>query len=1069
MTTRTSLERWGWTALLLASGLLGGTATTWAQLTETDIAALRERGEREGWTFTVGESEATSRPLDQLCGLVMPPDWRQRAHWDPCPPQRALPAAWDWRTMANLPVVRDQGGCGSCWAFAAIGAMECALAREAQISTNLSEQWLVSCTWAGSCGGGWYDEAFEYLKCGGQQDPCGGSGAILESSFPYVAWDAPCGCPYAHPHCLDSWMQVGTGSGAPTVEQIKQAIYDHGPVAVGVYVNDAFAAYHGGIFNACESFLTNHAVVLVGWDDNQGGGVWILRNSWGASWGESGYMRIAYDCCRVGYATAYVNYRPPDCNKNGVADREDIAAGTSLDCNGNTIPDECEPGGATDCDGNGVTDLCDVFTGTSVDCNGNGRPDACEIADGTAADCNVNGVPDTCELNAAYRLDDGSLDTAWGTDEPDFIWLNPFTVKPGGETLNAIEIAWGFVPANAPATLAVWSDPNGDGDPHDAHLLWKSSTPVLIQNPLTDIFQSVLVPDVLVGQPGDLFFVGAYTPLSDPYYRFPAAADASVTRGGCWVIEANDLEDLSGGAFYAIDEYGGGVFLIRARCVPPDCNANGVLDSCDVAGGTSADVNNNQRPDECDPDCNTNGLPDDFDIAQATSQDCNESGVPDECETDLGVAITTEPVAVTVCEGESATLAVGASGAGTLAYQWRRYHVPIAGATQSTLTLPAVTPDDAGTYDVVVSSTCTSPLYPAVPSMGATLTVERAAILASPENQTVLVGDTTTLSVSAVSSQALTYQWRKDGTPITGAVLSAYTIVAATLADAGVYDVLVGGCGMVASAPATVTVVLARAESPLPANGASAVPVEVTLSWNAVPGADEYDVYLGTSARLALQGTTRSVAWSPGPLAYDTKYFWQVTARSGGASTEGVVWWFVTEREPVPLPGAPAAPLPPDGAVDVPRDVELTWQQAPGAALYKVLVGQDPALADGQLRGSTESCCCVLASLQPGAAYYWQVIAKNAGGYTAGPIWSFVTEPKAPAAPHSGGLSPSEPNAPSNTGDNAPADANSPSDSGLVAPEGGAALCPATSSALLLVTGLGLRGAHGRQSGGKSR
>jgi hypothetical protein len=78
---------------------------------------------------------------------------------------------------------------------------------------------------------------------------------------------------------------------------------------VCVYVNSAFQGYTGGIFNACQDHEINHAVDLVGWDNNQGtDGVWFLRNSWGDDWGEDGYMRIAYDCSRIGYNGLYVDY-----------------------------------------------------------------------------------------------------------------------------------------------------------------------------------------------------------------------------------------------------------------------------------------------------------------------------------------------------------------------------------------------------------------------------------------------------------------------------------------------------------------------------------------------------------------------------------------------------------------------------------------------------------------------------------------------------------------------------------------------------------------------------------------
>ncbi|HEB60694.1 MAG TPA: hypothetical protein ENJ06_02615 [Phycisphaeraceae bacterium] len=238
--------------------------------------------------------------------MVEPPDWREGAKFDPCYQTRDLPAAFDWRDQATLPPVRNQGSCGSCWAFATVGPLECNIAIKDGVITNLSEQWLVSCNSDGyGCNGGWWGHDYHEWK----NDPCGDDGAVLESDFPYVAYDASCNCPYPHTYWISDWAYVGSGSGVPSVSAMKQAIYDHGPLCVAVYVNSAFQAYSGGIFNSCSNGTVNHGVVLVGWDDNQGSnGVWIMRNSWGSGWGEGGYMRIPYNCSNIGYAASYVVY-----------------------------------------------------------------------------------------------------------------------------------------------------------------------------------------------------------------------------------------------------------------------------------------------------------------------------------------------------------------------------------------------------------------------------------------------------------------------------------------------------------------------------------------------------------------------------------------------------------------------------------------------------------------------------------------------------------------------------------------------------------------------------------------
>lgn len=287
--------------------------TAYAQLSAQDIEALRQRGPQEGWTFTIGETSATRLPVSGLCGLVRPADWYKLAPSAPGAQQQSkssLPGAWDWRQYNCLTPIRDQGRCGSCWAFAGMGAFESTILINDGVPVDLSEQWLVSCT-QGDCSGGFQGTAFTFLSCGGRQDPCGGSGAVWESAFPYVARNDPCGCPYAHPYCLSSWSYVGTYPAPPSISAVKQAILDHGPVSASMWVNDPFVAYTGGVFNACGgTSLGNHAVVLVGWDDSQGtAGVWILRNSWGTDWGEAGYARIEYGCLNgVPWDVEYVVY-----------------------------------------------------------------------------------------------------------------------------------------------------------------------------------------------------------------------------------------------------------------------------------------------------------------------------------------------------------------------------------------------------------------------------------------------------------------------------------------------------------------------------------------------------------------------------------------------------------------------------------------------------------------------------------------------------------------------------------------------------------------------------------------
>ena len=277
------------------------------------IEDLEKISEEKGWTFTVGENPATKYDIEDLCGLVEPENWQESANFDNfISATSSLPEKWDWRDNNGVTPIKNQGACGSCWAFGTVGILESVIKIKSGVTVDLSEQWLVSCNKNGwGCNGGWWAHTYH----DGLTGKCGGTGAVLEADFPYTASDKPCNGPYPHHYLLsdttgdgNSWNFIGSQHGIPSVEQIKQAIITYGPVAAAVYADEAFQAYTGGVFNEhADSKNTNHIIILVGWDDTQGeNGVWILRNSWGTGWGEDGYMRIEYGSNRVGYSANYI-------------------------------------------------------------------------------------------------------------------------------------------------------------------------------------------------------------------------------------------------------------------------------------------------------------------------------------------------------------------------------------------------------------------------------------------------------------------------------------------------------------------------------------------------------------------------------------------------------------------------------------------------------------------------------------------------------------------------------------------------------------------------------------------
>ncbi len=264
-----------------------------------DVEAVRKRVRQKGYTFKVNHNSATEYSIEQLCGTRPPDVLPMQSKAIPAPKATALPERFDWRELDGCSPIKNQGNCGACWAFAAMGAAESLYLIHSGQTLDFSEQWLISCTEAGDCNGGWYGTAFEYMIS--TLDAKDKSGAPLEEVFPYQTMNAPCDFNDSQRYLLTSWSMA-----QQDIDSIKQAILTYGPMVVMVYAEDLFQCYVGGVFNADIQGISNHAVVLVGWDDTQGAeGIWYLRNSWGPNWGENGYMRIEYERNNIGESPCF--------------------------------------------------------------------------------------------------------------------------------------------------------------------------------------------------------------------------------------------------------------------------------------------------------------------------------------------------------------------------------------------------------------------------------------------------------------------------------------------------------------------------------------------------------------------------------------------------------------------------------------------------------------------------------------------------------------------------------------------------------------------------------------------
>lgn len=215
----------------------------------------------------------------------------------------SLPAVFDWRALGGTTAAKNQGACGSCWAFAPVGQLEShARIYDGRI-LDLSEQAIIDCnTYGAGCNGGWAAAAYEIFR---------NYGAVAETCVPYLA-------SHGHP-CTQTACEVlarisspGYASVPNSVSQIKQTVYDTGPVSTSMYVHDNFYNYTSGCWNVHYPGTSNHAVLIVGWDDNAcgGEGAWIVKNSWGRNWGIDGYFYIKYGVCNIGSYTYQIDYIP---------------------------------------------------------------------------------------------------------------------------------------------------------------------------------------------------------------------------------------------------------------------------------------------------------------------------------------------------------------------------------------------------------------------------------------------------------------------------------------------------------------------------------------------------------------------------------------------------------------------------------------------------------------------------------------------------------------------------------------------------------------------------------------
>ncbi|KAK0176430.1 hypothetical protein PV328_000563 [Microctonus aethiopoides] len=205
------------------------------------------------------------------------------------PAHVVLPSSVNWRHSGAVTPVKDQGHCGSCWAFSTTGALEGQHFRSTGFLVSLSEQNLVDCSGKygnNGCNGGLMDQAFKYIK--------DNRGIDTEKTYPYEAEDDKCRYNPRNSGADDmGYVDIPQGN----EEKLKAAVATVGPVSVAIDAShQSFQLYSEGVYDEpeCSSDNLDHGVLVVGYGTTEDGqDYWLVKNSWGDTWGEKGYIKMS--------------------------------------------------------------------------------------------------------------------------------------------------------------------------------------------------------------------------------------------------------------------------------------------------------------------------------------------------------------------------------------------------------------------------------------------------------------------------------------------------------------------------------------------------------------------------------------------------------------------------------------------------------------------------------------------------------------------------------------------------------------------------------------------------------
>lgn len=216
-----------------------------------------------------------------------------------------LPDSVDWRSKGAVTAVKDQGQCGSCWSFSTTGALEGAYFIKYNDLQVFSEQQLVSCdTIDSGCNGGWMDNTFMWVK--------GNGGITTEDAYPYTSGttmvSGTCGTSgYTNNANVAPQSYTDVTS---SVTALMSAVTQQ-PVSIAIDADDvSFQTYNSGVLTASCGQNLDHGVLVVGYGTEDGTPYWLVKNSWGPTWGDEGYIKIERsdaNLCGVLSAPSYPN------------------------------------------------------------------------------------------------------------------------------------------------------------------------------------------------------------------------------------------------------------------------------------------------------------------------------------------------------------------------------------------------------------------------------------------------------------------------------------------------------------------------------------------------------------------------------------------------------------------------------------------------------------------------------------------------------------------------------------------------------------------------------------------